>query len=127
MLIPHLVLMNVPLRKVPAGVSLLEEGTPGKSVYVLEEGEVRITVGGREITYISERGAVFGEMAALLDRPRGATVTAVSDSRFFVIDDFLAFLRRDADLSLFLLRVLAQRIDEMNAQVAERSRWWQIF
>lgn len=127
MLIPHLVLMDVPVRKVAAGEALLEEGTHGTSVFVLQEGEVRVTVGGREITYICERGAVFGEMAVLLGRPRGATVTAVTDSSFFVIDDLLPFLRRDPEVSLFLLRMLAQRIAEMDEMIAERNRWWHIF
>lgn len=127
MLIPHLLLMDVPVRTIPAGVSFLEEGTNGTNVFVLQEGEVRVTVGGREITFISERGAVLGEMAVLLDRPRGATVTTVAQSSFFVIDDLFSFLREDPELSRFLLRMLAQRIEEMNALISERSRWWQIF
>jgi CRP/FNR family transcriptional regulator len=127
MLIPHLMLMDVPVRTVPAGGVLLQEGTSGTNVFVLREGEVRVTVGEKEITYISERGAVLGEMAVLLGRPRGATVTAVSESSFFVIEDLRSFLRQDPELSWFLLQLLAQRIDEMNTLLTERHRWWHIF
>lgn len=79
MLIPHLVLTDVPIRKVPAGEQLIGEGSHGTSAFVLQEGEVRIDIGGKQIIFISDRGAIFGEMAILLNRPRGATVTAVQD------------------------------------------------
>lgn len=127
MLIPHLVLMDVPVRTIPAGGTLLEEGTSGTNVFVLREGEVRVTVGEREITFISERGAVFGEMAVLLGCPRAATVTAVAESSFFVIEDLRSFLRQDPELSWFLLQLLAQRIVEMNVLLTERHRRWHIF
>ena len=127
MLIPQLVLMDLPVQEFPAGDLLIEEGSPGTSVYVLEEGEVTIDIEGTEITRVNAKGAIFGEMSALLGRSRGATVKTSTTSTFYVIDDLLTFLRQNPEMSLLLLKLLAQRVDKMNQQVAEKKKWWKIF
>ena len=66
-------------------------------------------------------------MSALLGRSRSATVKVTTDSKFYVIDDLMVFLRQHPEMSLFLLKLLAQRVDGMNMQVTEKRRWWQVF
>ncbi len=67
----------VPL-DVPAGDVVIREGEPGSRFYVLTEGRAVISRDGETI---SDRGPgdYFGEVALLLDQPRNASVTAVSD------------------------------------------------
>lgn len=120
-------LAGFPVRKVPAGDKLIEEGTSGTSAYVLDDGQVLIEICGHEIASISAPGAIFGEMAALLGRPRSATVTAMRDSAFLVIDDLQGLLRKDHEFSLILLRLLAQRIDATNTLAIDKKKWWQVF
>lgn len=127
MLIPHLVLMDVPIRKVKEGETVLREGTSGTSAYVLEDGEVVVEMGEKEITTVSDRGSIFGEMAVLLGRNRGATVTATKESGFYYIEDLPALLKKDSELSIVLLKLLAERIDDMNNLLTENRKWWQIF
>jgi CRP-like cAMP-binding protein len=84
-------------------------------------------MGGKEIVSVSEHGAIFGEMSTLLDRTRGASVITTKDSSFYVIEDLETALRENADLTYQLLRLMAQRIDEMDTVVVNRRKWWHFF
>jgi len=127
MLIPELILMDMKVKKFAAGETVLKEGEPGKSAYVLEEGEVVISVDSKEITSVSERGEILGEMSTLLGRKRGATVTTTKDSTFYVIDDLFDFLGKSHKMCIQLLKLMAERIDDMDTVVIEKRRWWHYF
>jgi CRP-like cAMP-binding protein len=51
---------------------------------VIDEGGVRVTVDGSEVTRYGP-GGYFGEIALLRDVPRQATVTAEEDVRLFTL------------------------------------------
>ena len=76
-------------RRVPAGTSVVREGDPGDTLYVLSEGSLRVTVddgnGGATEVGRLQPGAVFGEMAFLLNRRRSATVWADADAAILVL------------------------------------------
>ena len=95
---------------VPAGGIVIEEGEPGSRFYVLVEGRAIVSRNG---DMIAERGPgdYFGEVALLLDQPRNATVTAVSDLRLFVLerDEFLRVLTGHEGVDLKARRVAADR------------------
>jgi putative ABC transport system ATP-binding protein len=61
------------------GEVLFEEGTRGHLIYVVEKGKVEIskgTGGDREVLAVLGRGHQVGDLGALYQRPRSATVTA---------------------------------------------------
>ncbi len=126
-MIPYLMLMDMPVVKISAGETVLKEGDSGKSAYVLQDGEMIIQIDGKEITSVSERGSIFGEMSTLLDLNRGATVITTKESSFYVIDDLQAFLSKNHEFSYQLLRLMAQRIDEMNSLVIQKRKWWNFY
>ncbi len=64
------------IKELPAGSAVYEEGSPGDTFYLLEEGKVSVTRGGKEISRLG-RGECFGEVVLLTDKPYDATVTAV--------------------------------------------------
>lgn len=66
--------------RLPAGWSVIAEGTPGDTCYLLLAGEMTVTVGGNQVATLSQ-GALFGEVGLLDHRLRGATVTCVSQVR----------------------------------------------
>ena len=65
-----------------AGQVMYSRGDPGRDVYLVTAGRVRLsvlTVEGRELSFShAEAGAVFGEIAALDGGARTADATAVT-------------------------------------------------
>ena len=63
-----------------AGETIVREGEPGASMFVVCAGRVRVTVGpdGREVA-TTEAGGFFGEMSMLTGQARTATVSAVTE------------------------------------------------
>lgn len=59
------------------GETIVREGHPGESMYVVSSGRVAVLIGAdmREVAII-ERGGYFGEMSLLTGEPRTATVVA---------------------------------------------------
>lgn len=71
-----------------AGESVLQEGEPGDSVYLILHGAVQVRIGqgehAKEISTLSE-GQFVGEMSLLTGEPRQATVVALRDTEFYVL------------------------------------------
>jgi MFS family permease len=86
----HLAGRLVPLR-LDAGAVVLREGDAGDRFYIVVEGEVEVTEGGKPISSL-EAGGYFGEIALLRDVPRTATVVARTPVVLYALDreDFLA-------------------------------------
>lgn len=68
-----------------AGQVIFEAGDPAETMCVVAEGELRVSLEGRELKRLIA-GEVFGEMSMVEDRPRSATVTAVRDCSPIPID-----------------------------------------
>ncbi len=66
------------------GDILFREGDMGNSMFVVLSGEVVIAKGATTIAH-RRRGDYFGEMTLLENKPRSATVTAISQSRVLEI------------------------------------------
>jgi CRP/FNR family transcriptional regulator, cyclic AMP receptor protein len=112
----------------PDGAQILVEGRRHRELLVLVSGAVRITASGAEIRIIDEPGAIFGEMATLLDAPATATVTAIGECRFRRADDAETFLRDHPTFALEIASTLARRLDlvtrylaDLRNQYADRS------
>src|ERR671935_2024953 len=65
-------------RRFSAGETVIKEGSGGAAFYVIESGEARITVRGKERGTLGP-GDYFGEIALLDEGARTATITADSD------------------------------------------------
>lgn len=80
-------------------------------MYLLVEGEVVLSVGGKTIDTIRS-GEVFGEMALLADNPRSATATAKSGCRVIGLDDkqFQKALQSKPDFALMLMSIMLNRL-----------------
>jgi CRP/FNR family cyclic AMP-dependent transcriptional regulator len=102
---------DLPVETVAAGEVLIESGAPPGPMYVLAFGSVRIERDGMPFAHIDHPGAVFGEMAVVLDRTATATVRAVSDVSVYVIAEPEQFLLGKPDAALAVLRMTASRLD----------------
>lgn len=81
---------NLVSQSVAAGEVVIRAGERGDSFYIVGDGALEITAEGLRTT--ADASDFFGEIALLRDVPRTATVTALVDSRLYVLqrDDFLA-------------------------------------
>jgi len=105
-------LAALPLECFDAGETVFAEGTKTGRLLVLKSGAVSIFKGDIEFAQVSEPGAVFGELSALLDAPHSADVRALEPSEFHVAD--AATLLQDPAALLYVTMVLARRIDAAN-------------
>jgi CRP-like cAMP-binding protein len=70
-----------------------------------------------------EGNALVGEMGILSDTPRSATIMAVEPTTALRIDKrvFLELLAQFPQMSLAVMRELAQRLERTNAQLVAQS------
>lgn len=108
-----------PEKTVSAGETLIEQDTTTGKLFVVVDGEFSVHSGKTEIASVGEPGAVFGEMSLLLSTPHTASVTASKESRVYVIDDGLKFLRSDAEIMFHVAHVLAARLQMLTSYLAD--------
>jgi CRP/FNR family cyclic AMP-dependent transcriptional regulator len=99
------------------GMDLIEQGGRTGQLYVLKDGELEVLRDGKHVTTIKTPGSVIGEMSVLLDAPQTATVRAVTEVDYFVIDNAIDVLRSHPDWLLQIARLLAQRVNATTAQL----------
>ncbi|MGK7927792.1 MAG: cyclic nucleotide-binding domain-containing protein [Spirulina sp.] len=95
---------------------LFREEESGESFYLILQGSVKVYVEqlDRFLTNLSV-GEFFGEMSLLLGIPRTATVKALEETAFFVLDRkrFQIFLRTYPNISLDIAKKLCERQEEL--------------
>lgn len=103
-----------------AGTVLCREGDPGREMYVLLSGGLKICKENRTIAAISPVDYV-GEMAIIETKPRSASVEAVERSHLFRIpaEQFRSQLAARSEFLFGLTRVLSQRIRKDTETLAD--------
>ena len=94
---------------------VFREGDRGDALYLVVEGTVRVSRGGRTLATMGER-EVFGEMALLDPAPRSATATAATSVTLLRVarEDFADLLRERPEVAAGVLRVLTRRLRAAN-------------
>jgi CRP/FNR family transcriptional regulator, cyclic AMP receptor protein len=102
--------------EVPAGTTLMREGSVPNELEILVAGHVEISIGGTKVADAGP-GSVLGEMALVNRDLRAATVTATEDSHLIVISGraFAGLVEKHPEIADDL-RSLAQRRAEENAE-----------
>jgi CRP/FNR family cyclic AMP-dependent transcriptional regulator len=108
---------------VPAGGTIFSTGDPSSAVYVIEDGEVAITVnGGTEVARLHP-GELFGESGVLEARARAATATATMPTTLLATDaeTFFRALGMNNDRALALVKLLCARLRSTTLRTAQPS------
>ena len=107
------------------GELIVEEGRTGNGLYVIMSGKVNVVKdwGADSERVIATRGPedFFGEMALLGEWPRTASVIAIDEVECVGIDRwvFLTQLENYPQMGIKMLQVIAQRLRESDARLAE--------
>ena len=96
---------------VPSGRALCREGETGQEFFVIEDGTVAVSVGGKEVATLGA-GDFFGELALLDAGPRNATVTAQTDVRVLVVSrqEFMGLLEQEPVVAVRMLPAIGARL-----------------
>ena len=98
-------------RTFAAGDTLAEEGESGRTLIVIESGDVTVTVHGEEVGKLGA-GDAFGEMSLVDRSARSATVTADTEVRGYQLPvwSFRPLIESHPEVAWSLLEALAQRV-----------------
>jgi len=107
------------------GEVIIEEGSPGKDIYLLVGSErgLSISIAGQEVGKITRPGEYFGEMSNLLNQERTATVTSLGRSvvQVFPGKNLEAALCANPQLSKKIIDTLASRLAQASKRITELS------
>ena len=107
--------------RLQAGETALTSGSKTGRLLVLRSGSVEVIKDGAQIAKVSTPGAVFGELAVLLDQAHTADVRALEQSDFYVANA-ATLLAHDSAVPLYVAVILAQRLDGANQALVELKR-----
>jgi CRP/FNR family cyclic AMP-dependent transcriptional regulator len=106
---------------------ILSEEDSGSALFVIAEGKVKVSRSSNDekevILAILNESDFFGEMSLLDGMTRSATVTAVEDSKLFIIQrtEFLDLLKQYPDVSIALLTELTKRFRASSMKIKALS------
>ena len=103
-LLTSLQVMEHPKSTFKIGDTITEENKPGGKVFIMLKGAVEVSLNGQVIATQVSPGEIFGEIATICGCNYSATVTVVEESEFFVIDNFLTYLKQNPDDSITVQR-----------------------
>jgi hypothetical protein len=100
-------------RKLRDGEFLFREGDEGDELYLIERGALDV-LQGTDLRHLRTcmAGEPIGELAAITSLRRTASLRANGDTEVLVIrsDEFLALVRRQADIAEGMVKLLARRL-----------------
>ena len=114
-------------RRFAKGQTIFHKDDPGQSLFIIEEGAVRIylpTAQGADLTVaVLGPGDFFGDVALLDGRPRSASAAALENTVAYAVDraDFIELLESRPPAAMAVLSAVTRRLrdaDEMAADLA---------
>jgi CRP/FNR family cyclic AMP-dependent transcriptional regulator len=114
-------LSSLPVEAYQAGELILAGGSVTGKLLIMSEGAVEVVRDGVRIAEITDPGAVFGDLAVLLNQPHSADVRALAASTFYVADG-RTILRVDPITTLYVAVVLAQRLETVDGLLVKARR-----
>lgn len=115
------------VRCLRAGENLVDHADESTDLFLLQSGEVRAVlrfgVGKEAIVGVFRRHELMGELSAIDEMPRAASLTAVNDSVVTVIPSavFNDILGSKPQVNKAVLQLLSLRMRQLNDRVSELS------
>ena len=112
------------------GDEIIRDGQVDSRIFILLTGKLEVKKNGEGIAVIDKAGEIFGELAAVSDEKRSASVVAKTNTLCLVIDqEFLKEIKPEEDnasyyaaLYGFLSRVLAARLKKASELIVRLEK-----
>ncbi len=106
-----------------AGDVIFREGETGDMMYVVLDGEVKVTLETMPISLLTP-GSILGEMALVDNSPRSATAIAATDCWLLPLDQnrFKALIPAHPEFSVEVMTIMAQRLRRLMDEEVKRQR-----
>ncbi len=107
-----------------AGDTIFSRGDRGDKMYIIESGQVGVSLQSRGATgdYVAVLGAgeCFGEMGMLDGKPRSATACVLQPARIYSLEKgrFQGLIINYPELALGIMRSLSERLRSLNDKFA---------
>jgi CRP-like cAMP-binding protein len=110
-------------RLYPKNTMIFAESMPGKELYIIQKGSVKISklVGGTEVLLaILKVGDIFGEMSLIENKPRSASAVAYEDATLMAVNkvNFARMVSSQPQIIARLTQLLSERIWFIYKQLA---------
>jgi CRP-like cAMP-binding protein len=119
------------MRKYEPGELILEEGSHDNWIYFLVSGKVRIVKHGNQLTVLSRRGDVFGEMGVIDGSARSASAYAIDETVCLATDSsYIDKLSGNDKLAFCYIlfrvfaEVLANRLRVTSEELIKAKGYW---
>ena len=113
--------MMIDLKEYQINEVIITENDIDEYLYLIKSGKVKVikSIDNKdvEIAYLT-KGAFFGEMALIDERPRTATVIAMEETilKVFHRNDFLQVMHENQDIAVKFLSGIFSRLREVNSK-----------
>jgi CRP/FNR family cyclic AMP-dependent transcriptional regulator len=110
-------------RHYPRGRTIVSEGEPSNSMYILLSGRAKVqrsdSEGKEVILAVLSSGDWFGEMSMIDDAPRSASVITLESCDFMAIEkaSFKQMLAQSTDVCMAVMRGLVGRLREADRKI----------
>ena len=111
----------------PPGQDLFRQGDIGDAAYVIVSGDADVIInmpsGPLTVARVG-KNAFIGEIAILIDVPRTATISAITELETLKIskDLFFRLITEFPAMAIEIMRELARRLEQTNLQLSEANR-----
>jgi CRP-like cAMP-binding protein len=101
-----------------ADAPIVKQGQVGNGLYIIISGGVRVVAGSDQLARLGP-GEFFGELSVIDQRPRTATAFADGETVCLALAawDLMALLEQEPGLAMNMLRELAGRLRDADAQL----------
>ncbi|NND44395.1 MAG: cyclic nucleotide-binding domain-containing protein [Xanthomonadales bacterium] len=97
------------------GKEIFREGEPGDRMFVIVEGEVRLSINGQQLA-VEYPGGIVGEMSLIEQADRSATASALTNCVLAPLDlaGFKNLVAREPQFAIQVMQVLSRRLRMAN-------------
>jgi len=115
-------LLHVPsTEEFRAGTTIIRQGEHGRAFYVLEKGAVEVVKDDVVLNVLMFPGTIFGEVSAILGKPRTSSVRARMPTRVTKYEgiDLETLVGQHPEIAVKILETLASRLEHTTQKLTD--------